>query len=328
MTLILASRPNVYSSSPLDRIGTRREDAAWIAERLEDPETLFVPVWRSRNLVHGLDEGAPEAVYISGAAAAALRMAAGPWVLLGLLGDAPGEPGVEPGGESSGEPGGERAVFGIDISAADDPVPLLPDTLGKFVDLRAVGWGVAKPEASILAQARGMLHWRARHRFCGVCGAPCEAKSAGHVMQCTACEAQHFPRTDPAVIMLVTRGDRALLGHSQRFPRANMYSTLAGFVEPGESLEEAVRREVFEESGIRAGAVHYHSSQPWPFPGNIMLGFYAEGLNEEITIDTEEMIDVRWFSRVEIADPEPHGFVLPRVDSIARRLIEDWMATT
>jgi NAD+ diphosphatase len=153
-------------------------------------------------------------------------------------------------------------------------------------------------------------------------------KTAGHVMQCTACQAEHFPRTDPAVIMLVTRGDRALLGHSQRFPRANMYSTLAGFVEPGETLEEAVRREVFEESGIRAGAVHYHSSQPWPFPGNIMLGFYAEGLSEEITIDTEEMIDVRWFSRAEIADPEPHGFLLPRADSIARRLIEDWMATT
>jgi NAD+ diphosphatase len=306
MTLILASRPNVYSSSPLDRIGTRREDATWIAERLEDPDTLFVPVWRSRNLVHGLDEGAPEAVYISGAAAAALRMAGGPWVFLGLL--------------------EERAVFGIDISKADDPVPLLPDALGKFVDLRAVGWGVAKPEASILAHARGLLHWRSRHRFCGVCGAPCDVKSAGHMMQCTACEAQHFPRTDPAVIMLVTRDDRALLGHSQRFPRANMYSTLAGFVEPGETLEEAVRREVFEESGIRAGAVHYHSSQPWPFPGNVMLGFYAEGLSEEITIDTEEMLDVRWFSRAEISDPEPHGFLLPRADSIARRLIEDWMA--
>jgi NAD+ diphosphatase len=306
MTLILASRPNVYSSSPLDRAGLRREDTAWITERLDDPDSLFVPVWRSRNLVHGTEEGTPEAVYISGAVATELRMAGGPWVFLGLL--------------------DERAVFGIDISAADDPVPLMPDSLGKFVDLRAVGWGVAKPEAAILAHARGLLHWRSRHRFCGVCGAPCDSKSAGHVMQCTACEAQHFPRTDPAVIMLVTRGDRALLGHSQRFPRANMYSTLAGFVEPGETLEEAVRREVFEEAGIRCGTVHYHSSQPWPFPGNVMLGFYAEGLTEEITIDPEEMIDVRWFSRAEIRDHDQHGFVLPRIDSIARRLIEDWMA--
>ncbi len=104
-------------------------------------------------------------------------------------------------------------------------------------------------------------------------------------MACTGCGTHHFPRTDPAVIMLVTRGDRALLGHSQRFPNSTMYSTLAGFVEPGESLEEAVAREVLEESGVRVGAVHYHSSQPWPFPASIMLGFYAEALTEEITID-------------------------------------------
>ena len=129
------------------------------------------------------------------------------------------------------------------------------------------------------------------------------------MMTCTACEAQHFPRTDPAVIMLVTRGDHALLGHSQRFPRSNMYSTLAGFVEPGETLEEAVRREVFEESGIKVGEVQYHSSQPWPFPGNIMLGFYGEGLSEDITIDPEEMLDVRWFSREQMR--QPRGARLP-----------------
>jgi NAD+ diphosphatase len=220
----------------------------------------------------------------------------------------------------------EVAVFALDISAAEDPVPLLPESLGKFVDLRSVGWGVPRPEASVLAHARGLMHWRARHRFCGVCGGVCDVKSSGHVMQCTACEAQHFPRTDPAVIMLVHRGDRALLGHSTRFPRATMYSTLAGFVEPGETLEEAVRREVFEESGIKVGDVHYHSSQPWPFPGNIMLGFYAEGLTEEITIDTEELKDARWFTRDEMRNCEQHGFALPRADSIARRLIEDWLA--
>lgn len=306
MTLILASRPNVYSSSSLDRVGTRREDTAWIEQQLVHPDTLFVPVWRNRNLVRGMDQGSPEAVFISGEAAVALRMQGGPWAFLGMHGD--------------------KAVFTVDISAADDPVPLLPETAGQFVDLRSVGWGVPRPEAAVLAHARGLMHWRARHRFCGVCGGTCDVRSAGHMMVCTACEVQHFPRTDPAVIMLVTRGDQALLGHSQRFPRANMYSTLAGFVEPGETLEEAVRREVFEEAGIQVGAVQYHSSQPWPFPGNIMLGFYGEGLTEAITIDPEEMIDVRWFSRDEMRDSEAHGFALPRVDSIARRLIEDWMA--
>ena len=310
MTLILASRPNVYSASPLDRIATRREDHDWIAQQLSDPTSLFVPVWRNRSLVRGLDDGAPEAVYIAGAIASSLRMlgagASAPWAFLGTL--------------------DEVAVFALDISAAEDPVPLLPESLGKFVDLRSVGWGVPRPEASVLAHARGLMHWRARHRFCGVCGGVCDVKSSGHVMQCTACEAQHFPRTDPAVIMLVHRGDRALLGHSTRFPRATMYSTLAGFVEPGETLEEAVRREVFEESGIKVGDVHYHSSQPWPFPGNIMLGFYAEGLTEDITIDPEELKDARWFSRDEMRNCEQHGFALPRVDSIARRLIEDWLA--
>jgi NAD+ diphosphatase len=145
-------------------------------------------------------------------------------------------------------------------------------------------------------------------------------------MACPSCKTHHFPRTDPAVIMLVTRGDEALLGHSQRFPNSTMYSTLAGFVEPGESLEEAVRREVLEESGIRVGDVRYHSSQPWPFPGSIMLGFYAEGISEAITIDKEELLDVQWFSRAKLVDHKQHGFSLPRADSIARRLIEDWIA--
>ncbi len=305
MTLILASRANVYSSSPLDRIAHRREDPAWIAEKLADPESLFVPVWRSKSLVRNTAD-VPEAVYISGEVAKTLRIEEGPWAFLGILDD--------------------RAVFAIDLSAADDPVPLLPENLGEFMDLRSVGWGVPRPEASVLAHARGLLHWRQRHKFCSVCGNPNEVKSAGHVMTCTVCATQHFPRTDPAVIMLVHRGDKALLGHSTRFPRATMYSTLAGFVEPGETLEEAVRREVLEESGILVGDVHYHSSQPWPFPGNIMLGFYAEGLSEEITIDPEELNDARWFTKQEMRDHKQHGFDLPRLDSIARRLIEDWLA--
>ncbi|WP_431285947.1 NAD(+) diphosphatase [Humitalea sp. 24SJ18S-53] len=305
MLSIPASRVNVYTGSPIDRVSNRRDDADFLAAALTDPAALFAPVWRSRSLMRGVEAGTPEAVFLSPAAADAVRMAGGPWALLGLWGG--------------------RPVFAVDCSAAEDPLPLLPPDLGAFTDLRGVAGLLPAGEASVLAHARGLMHWRTRHRFCGVCGATCEPRNAGNAMTCTGCGAQHFPRTDPAVIMLVVHGDRCLLGHSQRFPNVTMYSTLAGFVEPGESLEEAVRREVHEESGITVGAVRYHSSQPWPFPASIMLGFYGEGLSDEITIDPEELRDARWFTRAELRDPVAGGFSLPRVDSIARRLIEDWL---
>jgi NAD+ diphosphatase len=303
MTVILASRPNAYTGSPLDRASALRDDEAWIAGRLADPVSLFVPVWRAKTLIQG-DE-APQAVFLTGEPAEATRMAGGPWAFLGLK--------------------GEQAVFAVDVSAVEDPLPLLPEALGRFEDLRALAGRLPAEDAAILAHARGLMHWRLRHRFCGVCGAPCEPRSAGHAQVCTNCGTQHFPRTDPAVIMLVHRENRVLLGHSQRFPNTTMYSTLAGFVEPGESLEEAVAREVLEEVGVRVGAVRYHSSQPWPFPASIMLGFYAEGLSDDITIQQDELRDARWFTPAELRDPAAHGFRLPRRDSIARRLIEDWM---
>jgi NAD+ diphosphatase len=306
MHSIPASRPNAYTGSPLDRVSEKRDDEAWIAAALADPNSLFAPVWRSRSLLKGVAAGSPEAVLLTGAAAHSVRMAGGPWSFLGLW---------------EGRP-----VFAVDCSEAEDPLPLLPEDMGSFTDLRAVAGLLPAGEASVLAHARGLMHWRTKHRFCGVCGAACAPRSAGNVMVCTGCKAQHFPRTDSAVIMLVVRGDRCLLGHSTRFPNTQMYSTLAGFLEPGESLEEAVRREVKEEAGIEVGTVHYHSSQPWPFPASIMLGFHAEGLTEDITIQEDELRDARWFSREQCRNPAEHGFQLPRADSIARRLIEDWLA--
>ena len=305
MLSVPARRPNAYTGSPIDRAGHRRDDADWIAQALADPETLFAPVWRSRSLMKGVEAGKPEAVLLTGGAAEAVRMAGGPWAFLGFW---------------AGKP-----VFTVDCSGAEDPLPLLPEGMGGFTDLRQVAGLLPAGEASVLAHARGLMHWRTRHRFCGVCGAECAPRSAGNVMVCSACNAQHFPRTDPAVIMLVVRGDSCLLGHSHRFPNTAMYSTLAGFVEPGESLEEAVRREVQEETGVLVGDVLYHSSQPWPFPASIMLGFHAEGLSEAITIDPEELKDARWFTRDQIRNHAAHGFSLPRIDSIARRLIEDWL---
>ncbi|MCS6892660.1 MAG: NAD(+) diphosphatase [Rhodovarius sp.] len=297
-----ASRPNAYTGSPLDRATHRRDDAEWIAAQLDSPSALYVPVWRARSLLRGLEEGAPEAVLLSAVAAEPLRRAGGPWAFLGLW--------------------DQRPVFAVDLSHLETP-PIPPEA-GRFHDLRQVAGALPAGEASVLAHARGLMHWRNRHRFCGVCGGRCEARSAGHVMVCTHCGAEHFPRTDPAVIMLVIRGDRCLLGHNRRFPTP-VYSTLAGFVEPGESLEEAVRREVMEEAGVAVGQVAYHSSQPWPFPSSIMLGFHAEGLTEDIRIDREELYDARWFTRAELRRHEALGFALPRPDSIARRLIEDWL---
>ncbi len=301
MNSITASRTNTYTGSPLDRASHLRKDDAWIAEQLADPATQFVPIWRGQSLFRESVDGAPEAVFPTGLAIDGLG-----WAFLGNAGD--------------------QATFALDLSHMDDPASFIGPEIGKFSDLRGVGAGLPAQHAAILAHARGLLHWRGRHRFCGVCGARCEPHSAGNVMACTGCGVHHFPRTDPAVIMLCTRGDSVLLGHSARFPNSVMYSTLAGFVEPGESLEEAVAREVLEESGIQVTRVRYHSSQPWPFPGSIMLGFYAEALTETIILDDDELTDARWFSRAELADPKAHGFALPRADSIARRLIEDWMA--
>ncbi len=299
------SRPNVYTGSPLDRASERRDDEAFIAAAFAAPHSRFLPVWRAKSLVRGMAESQPEAVYLTGETASRLRAADAAWAFLGFQDKTP--------------------VFAIDLSDFEDPLPLLRGTLGELTDIRATAGLLPRDDAAILAHARGLMHWRSRHRFCGVCGGTCRPRSAGNAMVCTVCNTQHFPRTDPAVIMLVTTGEAALLGHSTRFPNSTMYSTLAGFVEPGESLEEAVAREVFEEAGIRTGRVFYHSSQPWPFPASIMLGFHAEALTTDITIDLTELADARWFTRAQIRNPADHGFQLPRADSIARRLIEDWL---
>lgn len=316
---------NYYAAPGFERAGLRRRDSAWILERIADPLSLFVPVWRNQNLVVESDGGEPRAAVLGweGVVAAladgsgAERLSRGEAVFLGV---------VE-----------ERAHFALDLSPAAAPLDLLhspvPAASGlesaavRFADLRQLAGRLERREGALLALARAMLFWHARHRFCGLCGSPTRSEEAGHMRRCAdpACNAMHFPRTDPAVIMLVAHGERALLGRSRHFP-PGMYSTLAGFVEPGESLEDAVAREVREETGIEVGPVDYHSSQPWPFPANIMLGFQAEALTTEITVDFGELEDARWFERDWLlAHRDDDTFRLPRRDSIARRLIEDWL---
>jgi NAD+ diphosphatase len=295
--------PNFYAGLELDRVAERRSDAAWIESLFRNPASRLIPVWRSRNLV--IEGETPEAVLLSTAEVTASSST----MFLGLAGG--------------------TAYFAADFSTYEESaLPEIVGPRGKFIDLRAVGAVMDRQHGALLAFARGLAHWHSRHGFCANCGSATVATEGGHVRQCTSpsCQAQHFPRTDPAVIMLVTHGDRAFLARNKRFPFP-MYSTLAGFVEPGESLEETVAREVHEESGLRVTDVRYQSSQPWPFPCSIMLGFRARALGTEFRIDGEELIDAGWFDRAHLrARHDPDKFRTPRGDSIARRLIDEWIA--
>jgi NAD+ diphosphatase len=319
--------PNYYAHPGFERAGLRRREPDWIRQRVADPASVFVPVWRSHNLVIELAEGEPRAACLTVEAVVAVygeigdvdeRLARGEVVFLGVI--------------------DERAHFALDVSPVETALDMLRSPAlaaagiaaagVRFADLRQLAGRLERQEGALLAFARAMLFWHSRHRFCGLCGRPTRSEEAGHMRRCTdpACHAMHFPRTDPAVIMLVTDGDRALLGRNKNFV-PGMYSTLAGFVEPGESLEDAVAREVREETAIAVSAVHYHSSQPWPFPANIMLGFYAEAASTEITVDYGELEDARWFERGWLlSHADDDSFRMPRRDSIARRLIGDWLA--
>ncbi len=303
-----------YTGCALDRAAHRRTDDAWIAERLCDGGSRFVVLWQDRNLIVPGEAPRPAAVSASELGS----MAGGD--------DVTGEAvflGVESGG---------RAWFAVDLSERARPDVATGADGAKFIGLRRVGSLMDRAAGSLLAYTLGMTYWHRRHRFCGVCGAPTRSCHGGHLRVCSAagCGAEHFPRTDPAVIMLVTRsgaeGDACLLGRQARWPKG-MMSTLAGFVEPGESLEETVAREVEEETGVRVAAVRYMASQPWPFPSSLMLGFRAEAApGAVLDVNADELDDARWYTRAEIRDAAATGLIMPGADSIARRLIEAWVS--
>jgi NAD+ diphosphatase len=207
----------------------------------------------------------------------------------------------------------------------------IDETRITLTDLRALATGalVSPEHLGALAQARALTHWHLRHRFCSNCGHATTNANGGYRRDCPQCKTMHFPRTDPVVIMLVVRDDRAILGRQRQFQQS-MYSALAGFVEPGETIEDAVRRETLEESGVPVGRVRYHASQPWPFPMSLMIGCYAEGLADTIRRDESELEDCRWFTRDEVramlSGTHPAGITAPNPIAIARRLLEDWAA--
>ncbi len=303
-----------YTGIALDRAAFLRRDQAWIERRLDDDGTRIVPVWRNRNLIVPGDAGGarPTVFTLSGADARKLLAIADHVALLGLEGD--------------------TACFAADVSSRQEAELAALTGGGEFIDLRRTGALLDRHTGALLAYARGLMFWHRHTRFCGDCGHPTEPREGGHARRCSneKCRRRHFPRTDPAVIMLVTRegggaGGACLLARQPQWP-AGTYSTLAGFVEVGESLEEAVAREVLEEAGVEVEEVRYRASQPWPFPSALMLGFRARARTFDIRFDDSELEDARWFTRREIAGFGETGRHLPRSDTIARWLIEEWLA--
>ncbi len=303
------SAATTFAGSPLDRAAHRRKDEAWLAARLKADDSLILPLWRTRPFVIE-DDGRTLLGLLRPGIIDALVAAAPPPVFLGTERDA--------------------AVFAVDLSAGPDPARggVLAG-FGRFQDLRAAAMTLPHGDCAIAAQAKAIIDWHDRHRFCAQCGAPSRPESAGWSRRCTNadCGAEHFPRTDPVVIMLATRGDRCLLGRQPKFP-PGFYSALAGFVEPGESIEEAVRREVMEEAGVKVGAVTYHAAQPWPFPSSLMIGCFAEATSEAITVDGDELDDARWFDKATIAaalEGRIPDLVMPPPLAIAHHLVKAWV---
>lgn len=294
------SSKNMFGAGTLDRVHDRHGDREWLSTRMRDPASLFVPVRESRIFVAEGDNPAPVLFKLE--------------QLNGYI----GEESIFFLGEDNG-----RSYFAVDLggSAADSLAGR-----GRFRDLRAVAPLLSGRDGALLAYAKALVYWHGRNHFCGACGSRSEVREGGRCRACVNpdCGVVHFPRTDPAIIVMIMSGKKGLLARQRVWPE-RMYSVVAGFVEPGETAEGAVVREVFEEVGLRVGNIRYHSSQPWPFPCSLMLGFTAETEDDRISLRDRELEDARWFERAELNDAVRSGTVkLSTPVSISYRLIEDW----
>jgi NAD+ diphosphatase len=301
---------NTFAGNPLDRASDKRSDADWLARQLASDESLGFAIWNGQPFTEPAPDkgdGGVQIAYLP--AKLAGELAGGPERLLfmGLW--------------------KETAVFAVDLEGPANPADGGPlEGLGKFEDLRAVALRLPDTEAAIVATAKHMFEWRRRHQHCAVCGQPSEAREGGWKRQCPSCEAEHFPRTDPVVIMLAVHGERCMVGRQERWPKG-MFSALAGFLEPGESIEEACARELKEEAGLTAVRVRYHSTQPWPYPNSLMIGLIAEVADDQATPDQTEISEVRWFTRAEARDliaGKIEGVNAPGRLAIAAQLIRAW----
>ncbi|HEY1992447.1 MAG TPA: NAD(+) diphosphatase [Gammaproteobacteria bacterium] len=296
----MSAAPEIPFAFTAERLDGHRQDAAWLAAALKDAGTRYVPVRAGPGSFQNsyIWQGAtPRALLLDAGTAAPLQAAAFCCVLLG---------------EVQGKP---CFALGLEADAA------LPDAVHD--DLRGVSALLPADELALLGYARAMVHWQRQHRFCGHCGALMHDLRAGHERQCARCGSGYFPRIDPAIIVLVTDGARALLGRQPSWPQGR-YSTIAGFVEHGETLEAAVVREVQEETNITVRAPRYVASQPWPYPGSLMLGFRAEAASTEIRNNDGELEHAAWFTRDEIAESVDGGLMMPPSRSISYKLIRAW----
>ncbi len=299
------SNRNRFTSVRLDRLVEQRDNPEWVSSALAADDVHFVPLWRSRSLLERGDEGTI-AVYLRPGELDAIDRIQPPTLL-----------GTDE----------KRTYFAVSLTDAQKDAVLAARPDARFANLRMASIDMDAKHAGILAYAKALHYWQHRHRFCGVCGNANRLLSAGHRLKCTneECARETFPRIDPAIIVLVTHGDACLLGRNARWPEKR-FSTLAGFVEPGESLEDAVVREVYEEAQVQLRDIRYVSSQPWPFPASSMCGFYAEAISRDCAV-SDELEELRWYSTEELTRAVLAGEVIlsPTV-SIAFQLLADWFA--
>ncbi len=303
----LSAHLNTFAGNPLDRISERRREPEWLADQLETQGTTVLAFWNGSPLVKDGDRGAHLARIEPGLA---VELAGGDERLLFM--------GLDEQG---------RAVFALDIEGGADPAEGLLWGRGRFVSLRDLAPLLPAGDCGMAASAKAVFEWRRRHRFCSACGQPTHVTEGGWKRLCPTCKVEHFPRTDPVVIMLPVRDGQCLLGRQPSWAPGR-FSALAGFMEPGESIEEACAREINEESGLKTVSVRYHSSQPWPFPSNLMIGLIADVAPGEAQADQAELEAVRWLPREEVVKLLADGgdITLPPPMAIARQLIAYWAA--
>ncbi|HWF64341.1 MAG TPA: NAD(+) diphosphatase [Rhizomicrobium sp.] len=290
-----------FTGNPLDRASMERADPAWVAAQRERRDALFLPLWQAKPLLKG-----KRVAFLGNAD---LNSAADtPPIFLGL---------------QDGQP-----LFALALPDSETP-PLTEH--GEFHDMRAAAFILPDADTAIAGQAKALTDWHRRHGFCPNCGNATDIQDGGYRRVCPRCGAEHFPRTDPVVIMLPVLDDECLLGHNKRFQQG-FYSAFAGFLEPGETMEEGVKRELREEADVNVGDVRYHASQPWPFPSSLMLGCYAEALSKDFRIDGHEIESARWMHKREVrerlAGQKEDGVKLPAAIAIAHKLIADWVDQT